>query len=346
MMKSTSAWLLSAMRVYDRWLPRLLQLIRYVCLDVKSGKASSEVGMGVQFSDDSSSMLDDSGGYLNWGFAENRNATTPRPDWLTVIAVAVVAHAAASVVHEGLGHGGACLLAGCRPQLLTTMQFQGDERTVSRAAIKFIAAGGTLANLAAATIAVGLLRRRRERANAGAFFLWLFATINLLQATGYLMYSGVSNIGDWAAVVRGLTPFWIWHGGLFLLGASTYWLATRWAMGQLGRRLRSSGAARVAEANRYTLSAYAVGGLLSLAAGLFEPGGALIVLIAGVAASLGGTSGLAWGPQLLHDPRVGEPAEPALRVTRDWRWIVAGAVVAAVFVFVLGHGVTLEAHRP
>lgn len=285
--------------------------------------------------------MEDPGAHLNLGFAKSPNATKSWADWLTVIAVAVVAHALAVSVHEGLGHGGACLLAGCRPQLLTTMQFLGDERTVSSAGIKFIAAGGTLANLAVATLTVGLLRRQREHANAGTFFLCLFATVNLLQATGYLLYSGVSNIGDWADVVRGMRPFWIWRGCLFLVGASTYWLATRWAMGELGRRLRTSGAARVAEANRYTLTAYAVGGLLSLAAGLFEPGGAFIVLISGVAASLGGASALAWGPQLLRDPRLGEPAEPALRVTRDWRWIVAGAVAAVVFVFVLGHGVTL-----
>ena len=271
---------------------------------------------------------------------------TPRMDWLTVIAVAVVTHAVAdSVVHEGLGHGGACLLAGCQPQLLTTMQFQGDEGSVSSAGIKFIAAGGTIANLAAATIAVWLLRRRRERADAGVFFLWLFATVNLLQATGYLIYSGASNIGDWAVVVRGLTPFWIWHVGLFLVGGGTYWLAARWAMSQLGSRLRTSGAARVAEANRYTLTAYAVGGVLSLSAGLFEPGGALIVLISGVAASLGGTSALAWGPQLLGDPRLGESVEPAWHLTRDWRWIVAGVVVAAVFVFAVGRGIALDPHH-
>ena len=256
-----------------------------------------------------------------------------------MIAVAVVAHAATTLVHEGLGHGGACLLAGCRPQLLTTMQFEGDERTVSSAGIKFIAAGGSLANLAAATIAVLLLRRRRERANAGEFFLWLFAAVNLLQAAGYWMYSGVSNIGDWAEVVRGLTPVWVWHAALFVVGAVAYWLAARWTMGQLGRRLRTSGAARVADANRYSITAYIVGGLLSLAAGLFEPGGALIVLISGVAASLGGTSALAWGPQLLHDARLGEPEDPQLVVKRDWRWIAAGAVTAAAFVFVLGRGV-------
>jgi hypothetical protein len=273
---------------------------------------------------------------------ESGNAISRRPDWLTVIGVAVVAHTVTTMVHEGLGHGGACLLVGCRPQLLTTMQFQGDESTVSTSGIKFIAAGGTLANLVAATVAASLLRRRQERADAGEFFLWLFATVNLLQAAGYLMYSGATNIGDWAEVVRGLTPVWVWHAGLLVVGAVSYWLSARWAMGRLGRRLRTSGTARVAEANRYSVIAYVVGGVVSLAAGLFEPGGALIVLISGVAASLGGTSALAWGPQLLHDPRFGEPEDPPLLVDRDRRWIAAGAVAAAVFVFVVGHGVRLD----
>ena len=271
------------------------------------------------------------------------NATSS--DWLTLIAVAAVAYVAASLVHEGLGHGGACLLVGCRPQLLTTMEFQGDEASVSRAGINFIAAGGTIANLVVAAITAALLRRRPERGNAATFFLWLFATINLLQATGYLAYSGVSNIGDWAKVVRGLTPRWMWRGALCLLGGVTYWLSTRWAMSQLGSRLTRTGASRVAEANRYTLSAYVVGGMLVLLAGLFEPGGALIVLISGLAASLGGTSGLAWGPQLLHDPRLGEPRGQSLGVARDWRWVAAGAVAAVVFIFVLGQGLALGGTR-
>ena len=260
-----------------------------------------------------------------------------------MIAVAVVTHAVAVVVvHEGLGHGGACLLVGCRPRLLTTMQFQGDDRDVSSAGARLIAAGGTLANLVAATIAVALLRRRRERASAGTFFLWLFATLNLLQATGYLMYSGVSDIGDWADAVRGFTPSWLWRGALTLLGGVAYWLATRWSMGQLGQHLRTRGAARVAEANHYTLTAYGVGGLLALAGGLLEPGGAFIVLISAVAGSLGGASALLWGPQLLRDERLGEAARPALHITRDWRWIIGGAAVALVFVLVLGHGVSLS----
>ena len=270
-------------------------------------------------------------------------ADTIRPalDWLTLLAVATVAHVAASVVHEGLGHGGACLLVGCRPQLLTTMQFRGDETNLSRTGVTFIAAGGTLANLLAAAVGAVSLRHRHERAKSGTFFLWLFTTINLLHATGYLAYSGVSSIGDWAEVGHGLAPRWLWRAALCLVGAGTYWLSTHWAMSQLGERLWYSGRSRVAEANRYTLTAYVVGGSLALLAGLFEPGGVLVVLISGVAASLGGTSALAWGPQLLHDPRLGEHRERSLNITRDWRWIVAGGVAAAVFVFVLGHGLAL-----
>lgn len=223
------------------------------------------------------------------------------------------------------------------------MEFQGDEAGLSSAGVNFIAAGGTLANLVAAAIAAALLRRRSDRGNARTLFVWLFATINLLQATGYLAYSGVSNIGDWAKVVHGLTPRWIWRGALCLVGGGTYWLAARWAMSQLGRRLTQRGPLRVAEANRYTLSAYVVGGLLVLLAGLFEPGGALIVLISGLAASLGGTSALAWGPQLLHDERLGEPQGQPLGIARDWRWIAAGGVAAAVFICVLGRGLPLGA---
>ena len=41
------------------------------------------------------------------------------PDLATVAAVAVVVDVSASLIHEGLGHGGACLLMGGTPRRLT-----------------------------------------------------------------------------------------------------------------------------------------------------------------------------------------------------------------------------------
>lgn len=269
-----------------------------------------------------------------------------RPDLATVAAVAAVVDVSATLIHEGLGHGGACLLMGCTPRLLTSMQFQGDEQLLSSFAVRVVAAAGSVANAAAGMLAIMLLRRNREGPGTGWFFLWLFATVNLLQAAGYPLYSGVGNIGDWAVVVAQLRPVWLWRILLTVVGASAYWAVTRWAMGRLGQRLSaSSPPGRVAEAYRYTLVPYVTGGLLSVAAGLLDPGGLVLVLISGIAASLGGTSALAWGPQLLHDPQLGMPTDTQLRVTRDVRWIVVAALVAIAFVLALGPGIPRGAGR-
>jgi hypothetical protein len=263
----------------------------------------------------------------------------PNTDLPTIVSVAAVACVVATVIHEGIGHGGACVAVGCHPQLLTSMQFQGDERGISVIASKLISAAGIVANLMAALVAILLLRRQNATARSGWFFLWLFAANNLFHATGYLLYSGISDIGDWAAVIRGLRPVWLWRTVLVAIGAWTYWLAARWAMRRLGERLSQDGDRRVSEANRYSLVSYVVGGALSLIAGLFDPGGGMLIVISGAAASLGGTSALAWGPQLLHDPTFGRFTKQPLVLTRDWRWI-AGAVLSSLFfVFVLGPGI-------
>ena len=267
--------------------------------------------------------------------------TAARPDLPTTAAIAVVAYALANAFHEGLGHGGACLMVGCDPVLLTSMTFHGEEQGLGDLAQRFISSGGTLANLGAAAIALLLLRRTTPGAHARWFFLWLFATINLLQATGYLLFSGLGNIGDWAAVVRGWPMPGLWRLLLAAAGGISYWFAVDAMMKRLGARIPGAGAERLPALNRLTLTAYFTGALLYVTAGLFDPAGLVILFIAAAAASLGGTSGLAWGPQLLRDPKAGPHAPPPLELDRDWRWIAAAAVVAAAFIFVLGPGIAL-----
>ena len=266
--------------------------------------------------------------------------TIARPDWLTVAAIAVVTHALSASIHEALGHGGTCVAVGCTPRLLTTMQFQGDEQSLPKLAIDAISAGGSVANLVAAAIGMLLLRRHRGPAHAGWFFLWLFATVNLLAATGYPLYSGLANIGDWANIVRSLKPAWLWHVVLAGIGAVSYWFATRWAMDRLGRRLWGTGS-RVPAAYSYTLVSYIAMSAFAIVAGMFEPNARFLVLISAAAASLGGASALAWGPQLLQDPHLGEPPEEPLQIRRDTRWIITAALVSLAFVAVLGPGLSL-----
>ena len=266
--------------------------------------------------------------------------TVAKPDWLTVASIALVAHALSVFIHEALGHGGTCVAVGCTPRLLTTMQFQGDEHSLSKLAVDAISAGGSVANLAAAAVAVLFLRKHRGPARAGWFFLWLLATVNLLAAAGYPLYSGLANIGDWANIVHSLEPAILWRAVLTALGALSYWLATRWAMERLGCRLWQAGS-RVPAAYRYTLVSYIAIGTFATAGGMLEPKGAFLVLISAAAGSLGGASALAWGPQLLQDPRLGQPPAEPLQVPRDARWIMAAVVVALAFLAVLGPGLSL-----
>jgi hypothetical protein len=50
-------------------------------------------------------------------------------------------------------------------------------------------------------------RRRKVTATVPStwrFFVWLLATLNLLTAFGYLLYSGIGGIGDWTNVIDGV----------------------------------------------------------------------------------------------------------------------------------------------
>jgi hypothetical protein len=64
-----------------------------------------------------------------------------RNDSLTVAAIAVVVYALCSVLHEGLGHGGACLLVGGRPEVLSSMHFHCGTQGLPDGAPRLIAAG-------------------------------------------------------------------------------------------------------------------------------------------------------------------------------------------------------------
>jgi hypothetical protein len=267
------------------------------------------------------------------------------PDLLTLAALAVVAYALADVVHEGLGHGGTCALVGGRPRVLSSMHFEGDTEGLPARADRLIAAGGTVANLIAAVLALPLLRWSRDRSPATWLFVWIFASVNMLQATGYPLFSGVGGIGDWAAVTRGWTPAWLWRLLLAAVGGLSYFVAVRWAMKALATRLEETGSARVRTAYVYTLTPYFFGCALYVAAGLLNPAGPMLVAGSAVASSLGGTSGFAWGPQLLRDPDIPSASGPVKTLARSWGWVALAGAVGLAFVTLLGPGIQFRSGR-
>lgn len=148
-------------------------------------------------------------------------------DVATIIAIAIVASVLGNLLHEGVGHGGACLLTGGHAKVLSTVHFECSQDG------RFISAGGTLANSIAGFLCWLALRSVNQAHARLRYFLWLLMTGNLLSAGGYFMFSGIGNFGDWADVIRGFSPVWLWRVGLTLLGVVSYLLAVWLALREL-----------------------------------------------------------------------------------------------------------------
>jgi len=271
---------------------------------------------------------------------EHASNSTPAVDPLTIVAIGLMVGVLADFIHEGLGHGGACLLVGGKPTLLTSMNFGWDDTGSSRWALRAVAAGGTIANLLAGALALAMLRRRSSLVHLH-YFLWLFAAVNLYVGTGYFLYSGMSNIGDWANFIAGLPGHWLWRGLLTLLGGASYFLCVRMMLVKAAPLTGGDPALRYRRANLLMLIPYFAGGIMGVIAGALNPEAKALLLISAVAASLGGTSGLAWGPQMLRDPDWLVSSKPPAAIPRHWGWIVAGLLLAVLFVLILGPGVKL-----
>jgi hypothetical protein len=266
-----------------------------------------------------------------------------RNDWVTVAAVAALTYATVSMVHEGLGHGGACLIVGGIPRELSSMDFDCDIHGLGTAAEKIVAAGGTIANLIFGLVALALYRRIPVTSSPLCrFSVWLFAAVNLMTGTGYFLFSGVGGIGDWAVVIEGLAPSWLWRLLLALSGGGLYFVTTVYLFNALGPLIGDARPERYRRALSLATVSYIAGGALSLMAGFLNPSGLALVAISGAAASLGGTSGLAWGPQMLRGAptvAVDQPATEPQVIARSWRVIAIAGAASMVFILILGRGV-------
>ena len=259
------------------------------------------------------------------------------PDLWTIVAIAIVAYVFASVIHEGIGHGGACLLTGGHPVALSTVHFECEGEG------RLVAAGGTIANFAAALM-FWLASRAASRATRLRYFLWLSMTINLLSAGGYFLFSGVGNIGDWAVVIQGLQPPWLWRAGLVILGLCSYLLFVWIALREMRPFLGQNDPERLRRAKKLTLVPYFTGGILSCVAGMFNPVGLILVAISAAAASFGGTSGLAWMWQFFRGHRIPRIAFQMPPLSRSRGWMIAAGILGILFIAILGPGLKFRSN--
>jgi hypothetical protein len=260
--------------------------------------------------------------------------TSPRTDRATVLAVAAVEYLVAKLVHEGVGHGGACVFTGHTLVAFTTSWCDCDLPDGEVSARRIVKAAGTLANLVVGGLAVAALPWARRRSAATAYATWLTAAVNLLMGLGYVFSDALLGFGDWTAILATL-PAIPWLRWVLAAGGAAAYVGVAFVLVALGR-WHWSGARARREARELMLLPYLVigGGLMTLAA-LRNPLGPEYALTSALA-TLGGTSALAWLPATV-DSSEGSPTW----VTRHRGWIAGGVLAAAGALLIFGPGVTL-----
>jgi hypothetical protein len=253
-------------------------------------------------------------------------------DTLTICAISVLAAMLADVLHEGVGHAALALVTGAPSGVLTTVAWSSTFDS------KLVAAGGTLVNLVAAGAFWFGLRAARGASVQTRYFLLISSIFNLFDGTGYFFFSGVSNFGDWAQVIAGLHPYWLWRTGLIAIGIASYYGAVLLLgiglVRYFGVPLKDS---RVSKLTILPyISAVAVIGI----SGLLNPLGLQLVWQSALPATAGAYSGFLWFRYYI--PRSVIAERPAAIIERSYAWIALAATSSLVFIFVLGRGITLS----
>jgi hypothetical protein len=254
----------------------------------------------------------------------------PGHDKITIVSMAVIASALATLLHEGVGHGLTAWVRGDVPTELTSNHLS------SLRPDHLVQAAGTLVNLIVGTAALLISRRSGAHANRRYFF-WIFAALNLLPGAGYFLFSGITGFGDWNEVIRDLPYRTAWRVGMTVGGGALYVLFVRW----LATAIRPF----LPDRRTYNVVGrlpYYAAGAFSCAAGLLDPLGIKLLLVSTIPAAFGGSSGLMWADSLVSWT---SPAVPTLLVRRDVIWWIAAAIIGGAYIIVLGPGLQFTSPR-
>jgi hypothetical protein len=264
--------------------------------------------------------------------------TVNTDDRLTLLALGVLAFIVADVSHEAVGHGLATLAVGGKVNFITTCYVDSGGHYS-----KWIPAAGGLTNLAVGIGSLAFLRLRSHVCPRSRYFLILIAAFNLFFAVGYPAYSGIAQFGDWAAVINGLNPSWIWRVVLVAVAVGGYYASMRLLvdpMAPFAGVAEDKAAMLLAQARirRITLIPYIGAMVVACAASSLNPRGPMQILTSGLPAAAA-AFGLTQMDNLISPRRACASSAPLKPLQRSVSWIVAAFIVLTLFVLVLGRGV-------
>jgi hypothetical protein len=237
----------------------------------------------------------------------------------TVAAILVIVFILTCTAHEVIGHAGMCMIVGGHITLLSSVYFRSTGGGV------LTDAAGPAMNLIVGVVCWFLLRRWTAPPILWRLFLVLAMAFNLFWGAGCFILSVVTNIGDWAFVLRQLElePVWVWRVVIGVLGVFIY----RWAMRSVASHL---------PIDTPLLLPYLVTGTFSCIAALFFFGPVAPALREAALEGFGVGIGLLL--LALNRPEQKTNPTPDLVVTGGNAWLFAAAVLAVIFIATLGRG--------
>lgn len=257
-------------------------------------------------------------------------------DLLTIVSISALASMLQDVLHEGLGHGVTAWISGAHHITVSTVAMQAEIDN------RWIEANGTVVNLIFGVIFWILLLKPGRYRPATRYFLALAMMGNLFTGTGYFLFSGVSNIGDWAVVIRGLHPHWMWDAALIVLGVVAYFASMLLVAAKLKPFHRMQGPGRI---RRLSWTPYVTDGILAGVAGLANPAGMVYILTSALPSTLGANAGLFSLPGIIgrwsrRSQAKSEDKESVAPIRRSYGWIGAAVILVLLYIFVVGRGIT------
>ena len=161
--------------------------------------------------------------------------------------------------------------------------------------------------------------------------------MNWCYGAGYFIFSGIANVGDWAVVINGWEPNWLWRVLMTIVGTLFFMFFVRLALQEFGKMIGGDADEQIRRANKLCILSYITSFVVVLIAGFFCPYGLLsLPVTAGLFAVLGALSPLLWMMRWFRTKNFVKLVKEPLEIHRKWQWLVASIIVVFTYVFILG----------
>lgn len=253
---------------------------------------------------------------------------------MTIASIALIAFILADTLQQGLGHALPALLTIAPFGMLTAAGWSSAYDN------SLIDSGGMLVNFAVALLAALALLTWRRSPPHPRLLLLLLCAFSLFAGSGYLVFAGLTDFGDWYSLLEGHTA-WNLLRILLVVAGALLWISSLFITGSL--LSRRCGALRSDRRRLFRLAfvSWLSAVLLACVSAAVNRIGIKFVLLSEFPATVFAQIALLLVPLCI--PRApSQPVTPPQPITRSWNWVAFSAAFTFAFIVLLGRGLALH----